>query len=58
MLGAAWVFTKTRVPVSSLLGNLAEAVTVQDFLKWFPGVEEWQVQAVLEHGVRRLDAHV
>ena len=57
-LGGAWVFTRTRVPVSSLFGNLAEGASVQDFLEWFPGVEEWQVREVLEHEARSLDAKV
>ena len=57
-LSGAWVFTGTRVPVSSLFANLAEGATVEDFLDWFPGVEEWQVKAVLEHEVERLDSRV
>jgi uncharacterized protein (DUF433 family) len=52
------VFIRTRVPASSLFGNLAEGATVQDFLEWFPGVAEWQVRAVLEHEVDSLDAHL
>ena len=55
-LSGAWVFTGTRVPVSALFGNLAAGATVKDFLDWFPGVEEWQVKAVLEHEVESLDA--
>ena len=54
-LSGAWVFRGTRVTISSLFGNLAEGATVQDFLDWFPGVEEWQVKAVLEHEVKSLD---
>ena len=57
-LSGAWVFTRTRVPVSALFGNLAAGATVKDFLEWFPGVEEWQVKAVLEHEVKSLDAKV
>ena len=57
-LGGAWVFTRTRVPVSALFGNLAEGATVEDFLDWFEGVEEWQVREVLEHVVNGLDANV
>ena len=38
-LSGAWVFTRTRVPVSALFGNLAAGATVKDFLEWFPGVE-------------------
>ena len=57
-LSGTWVFTRTRVPVSALFGNLAAGATVKDFLEWFPGVEEWQVKAVLEHEVKSLDAKV
>ena len=57
-LGGAWVFTKTRVPVSALFGNLAAGATIEEFLDWFEGVEEWQVKAVLEHVVENLDAKV
>ena len=57
-LSGAWVFTGTRVPVSSLFANLAEGATVEEFLDWFPGVEAWQVKAVLEHEVEHLDSRV
>ena len=57
-LSGAWGFVGTRVPVSSLFGNLAEGATVEDFLDWFPGVEAWQVKAVLEHEVEHLDSKV
>lgn len=57
-MSGAWVFTGTRVPVSALFGNLAEGATVNDFLDWFPGVEEWQVREVLEHEVKSLDSKV
>jgi uncharacterized protein (DUF433 family) len=48
-LGGAWVFKGTRVPVKALLENLEEGASVGDFVEWFPGVEQAQVQAVLEH---------
>ena len=57
-LSGAWVFCGTRVTVSSLFANLAEGATVQDFLDWFPGVEEWQVRSVLEHEVKSLEVRV
>ncbi|MXY23952.1 MAG: DUF433 domain-containing protein [Acidobacteria bacterium] len=57
-LSGACVFKNTRVPVSSLFANLAEGATVEDFLDWFPGVEAWQVKAVLEHVVKHLDSRV
>ena len=56
--GGEWLFTKTRVPVSALFGNLATGATIKEFLDWFHGVEEWQVKAVLEHVVENLDAKV
>lgn len=55
-LSGAWVFTRTRVPVSALFENLASGATVEEFLDWFYGVEEWQVKAVLEHVAKNLDA--
>ena len=54
----AWLFKGTRVPVSALFGNLAEGASLQEFLEWFPGVEEWQARAVLEHVVSSIDAHI
>ena len=57
-LSGAWVFTRTRVPVSALFGNLASGATIEEFLDWFEGVEEWQVIAALEHVVENLDAKV
>ena len=57
-LSGAWVFTDTRVPVSALFGNLAEGATIEEFMEWFGGIEEWQVKAVLEHVVENLDSKV
>ena len=53
-LSGARVFTGTRVPVSALFENLASGATVEEFLDWFPGVEEWKVRAVLDHEARAL----
>jgi uncharacterized protein (DUF433 family) len=50
-----WLFTKTRVPVATLFGNLATGATVEEFLDWFEGVEEWQVKAVLQHVADNID---
>lgn len=47
-LSGAWAFTGTRVPVSALFENLGSGATVEQFLDWFPDVEEWKVRAVLE----------
>ena len=48
-LSGAWVFRGTRIPVAALFENLREGASIGQFLDWFPGVEEWQVRAVLEH---------
>lgn len=48
------LFSGTRVPVSALFENLASGATVEEFLDWFPGVEEWQVRAVLDHTAQAL----
>lgn len=50
-ISGAWAFTGTRIPVYALFENLACGATVNEFLEWFPGVEEWQVRAVLDHEV-------
>lgn len=47
-VSGAWLFRGTRVPVKALFDNLADGVTVDQFLDWFPGVERHQVEAVLE----------
>jgi uncharacterized protein (DUF433 family) len=48
-VSGAWVFRGTRVPVAALFENLRDGASVPEFLAWFPGVERWQVEAVLEH---------
>jgi uncharacterized protein (DUF433 family) len=54
VVSGAWVFTGTRVPVHSLFENLEDGATVKQFVKWFDGVEEWQVKAVLQHEAAQL----
>ena len=53
-VSGAWVFRGTRVPVHALFENLMAGASVGDFLEWFPGVERWQVDSVLEHESRAL----
>ena len=57
-LSGAWVFTGTRLPVSSLFENLGSGATVQEFLEWFEGAEEWKVRTVLQHAADSLKAPV
>ena len=53
-VSGAWVFRRTRVPVSALFSNLESGATVDEFLEWFPGVSREQVNIVLEHARRSL----
>lgn len=53
-VSGAWVFSGTRVPVKSLFENLEDGATVDDFLKWFPGVGREQLVAVLEFAEQSL----
>ena len=53
-VSGAWVFAGTRIPLSALYENLASGATIEDFVEWFPGVDEQQVRTVLEHEARAL----
>lgn len=54
VVGGAWVFKGTRVPVRALFENLEGGARVDDFLQWFPGVTREQVEGVLAHAERSL----
>ena len=47
-VSGAWLFCGTRVPVKALFENLEDGATVGQFLEWFPGVTQQQVESVLE----------
>jgi len=53
-VSGAWVFAGTRIPLSALYENLASGATVDEFVEWFPGVDERQIRAVLEHEAKTL----
>ena len=55
-ISGAWAFKGTRVPVYALFENLESGATVQQFLDWYPEVQEWQVLEVLKHEVNDLKA--
>jgi uncharacterized protein (DUF433 family) len=55
-VSGAWLFRGTRVPVSALFENLESGATVEQFVQWFPGVTRAQVDAVLAHAARSLQA--
>jgi uncharacterized protein (DUF433 family) len=48
ILSGAWRFRGTRVPVAALFENLRDGATVAEFLAWFPGVTQAQVEEVLD----------
>lgn len=52
------VFRGTRVPVSTLFENLKDGASILQFLEWFPGVERWKVEAVLDHQAKALTESV
>ena len=53
-VSGALVFRGTRVPVAALFENLRDGATIAQFLEWFPGVTQEQVEAVLDHEVEAL----
>ncbi|MDE0680995.1 MAG: DUF433 domain-containing protein [Gammaproteobacteria bacterium] len=53
-VSGAWVFSGTRIPLYALYENLASGATVDEFVEWFPGVDDKQVRAVLEHEAQAL----
>jgi uncharacterized protein (DUF433 family) len=53
-VSGAWIFKRTRVPVTALFENLEDGATVDNFLEWFPGVRREQVEAVLKHAEQSL----
>ena len=57
-VSGVWVFRGTRVPVSALFENLKDGASTEQFLEWFPGVERWQVEAVLDHEAKALASSI
>ncbi len=47
-VSGVWLFRGTRVPVAALFENVKDGATIDQFLEWFPGVERWQVESVLD----------
>jgi uncharacterized protein (DUF433 family) len=48
ILGGTPVFIGTRVPIESLFDNLADGITLDDFLEDFPTVSREQALAALQ----------
>jgi uncharacterized protein (DUF433 family) len=54
-LNGAWVFRDTRLPVSTVFGNLEDGATVDETAEWFR-ISKEQVIAVLEFAARSVAA--
>jgi len=57
-VSGAWLFRDTRVPGKALFENLEDGATVDQFLKWFPGVTREQVDGVIEFTTASLEPAV
>ncbi|NBW68346.1 MAG: DUF433 domain-containing protein, partial [Betaproteobacteria bacterium] len=49
LVSGAWVFRGTRVPISALLENLRDGLTVNEFVNLYLGVNLIDVTKVLQH---------
>ena len=55
-MSGALVFRGTRMPVATLFENLKDGATIDDFLEWYPGTTREQVEAVINHEIREMQA--
>ncbi len=55
-LSGALIFRNTRIPVATLFENLKRGATVDQFLEWYPGATREQVEAVMDHEARGMQA--
>ena len=56
-VSGAWVFTNTRMPVSTVFENLEAGASIDEIVEWFDVTPE-QVKAVIEFVARSLEAPV
>lgn len=52
-VSGAWLFAGTRVPVKALFENIEGGATIDEFLKWFPGVQRASVEGALAYSKQR-----
>lgn len=55
VMSGAVVFAGTRVPAEALFENLADGMSLDEFLDNYPTVERWQVEAALHLVTERVD---
>jgi uncharacterized protein (DUF433 family) len=53
-MSGAWVFRGTRLPVSIVLDNLADGMTIEEIIEQWPVTRE-EIKRVLEFAARSLD---
>lgn len=51
-VSGSWLFRGTRIPVAALFENLADGVSITEFVDLFPGVTAEQIRDVLGHAAR------
>lgn len=57
-MSGALVFRGTRMPVATLFENLKDGATIDDFLEWYPDTTREQVEAVINHEIREMQAPI
>lgn len=55
IMSGAVVFAGTRVPAEALFENLADGMSLDEFLENFPTVERWQAEGALHLVTERVD---
>lgn len=51
----AWTIKGSRLPLHAIFDNLGAGGSIQDLTKWFEGLTEEQVKALLTHVARMLE---
>lgn len=58
VMSGALVFAGTRVPAEALFGNLADGMSLDEFLENFPTVARSQAEAALQLAAREMERQV
>ena len=53
-VSGARIFKRTRLPLSTVYAHLANGLSINEIVEQFPGVEEAQIRAVLQHDAETL----
>ena len=48
-VSGARIFRRTRLPLSTVYDHLANGLSIKEIVEQFPGVQEAQIRAVLQH---------